>query len=136
MVYAVWIGRFINCLENNNSLNMEDSIVTQLADRLKDYKNINLNESFSMVRYDCPVLSEREQEILRERDAFPRQLELKRMVGDKLAGSFENRIVNEVDSSLLGWHPGDAMAMAEIGKLYRAGFWQSWLEILILFLYF
>lgn len=95
MVYAVWIGRFINCLENNNSLNMEDSIVTQLADRLKDYKNINLNESFSMVRYDCPILSEREQEILRERDAFPRQLELKRMVGDKLAGSFENRIVNE-----------------------------------------
>lgn len=26
--------------------------------------------------------------------------------------------------------------MAEIGKLYCAGFWQSWLEILILFLYF
>ena len=52
----------------------------------------------------------------------------------KLFWRARSRVSNETLPE--GEGKGDAMAMAEIGKLYRAGFWQSWLEILILFLYF
>lgn len=74
---------------------MEERIITKLAEQLAKYKDADLNVCFSRVQYDCPILSVEEQDALMVMQAFPRQLELKRLVGKRLDGSFENDQVNE-----------------------------------------
>lgn len=73
---------------------MNKSIIKELAKQLAHYSSINLSEFYSNVRCDCPGLSQEAQSRLNHMDAFPAQMELKRLVGELLQGSFENEAVN------------------------------------------
>ena len=74
---------------------MDTSIINRLAERLREYKETDLNGAFEKVRFDAPNLSVEEQNRLKGMEARDRQLELKRLVGERLQGSFENEPVNE-----------------------------------------
>ena len=74
---------------------MDTTIINRLAVRLREYKEADLNGAFEKVRVDAPNLSVPEQNGLRDMAARDRQLELKRLVGERLGGSFENEPVNE-----------------------------------------
>ena len=83
-------------LNNHNSLRaMNKVIVKGLATLLKPFVSFNLNDYFTKLRYDCPGISMDEQNRLKTIEAFYGQLELKRLVGELLQGSFTNWAVDE-----------------------------------------
>ena len=59
------------------------------------YSDTDLDISFRNTRFDCPVLSDLEKRQLQDMRPFSRQLELKRLISEKLNGSFENWDVDE-----------------------------------------
>lgn len=74
---------------------MDKRIVKGLATLLKSFESFNLNDGFTKLRYDCPGISKDEQNRLTTIGAFHGQLELKRLVGELLQGSFTNWNVDE-----------------------------------------
>lgn len=74
---------------------MNKDIVKGLATLLKPFVSFNLNDYFTKLRFDCPGISMDEQNRLNTIKAFHGQLELKRMVGELLQGSFTNWEVDE-----------------------------------------
>ena len=74
---------------------MNKDIVKGLATLLKPFVSFNLNDYFTKLRFDCPGISMDEQNRLNTIEAFHGQLELKRLVGELLQGSFTNWEVDE-----------------------------------------
>lgn len=73
---------------------MDKKIIKGLAGRLASYGALDMSNSFSKLRFDCPGISQEDQTHLNNLDAFHGQLELKKLVGELLQGSFENWAVN------------------------------------------
>lgn len=74
---------------------MEQHLLTRIANVLLRYSDTDLDIIFRNTRFDCPVLDDIEKRQLQGKRPFLRQLELKRLISERLNGSFENWDVNE-----------------------------------------
>ena len=74
---------------------MEQHLLTRIANVLLRYSDTDLDISFRKTRFDCPVLDDIERRQLQGNRPFLRQLELKRLISERLNGNFENWDVNE-----------------------------------------
>ena len=77
---------------------MDKQIIKKLANQLEHIlaeHNVDLNQSFLRTKFDCPRITPDDLTQLERLEPFRRQIELKKVVGDLLHGSFEDGEINE-----------------------------------------